>query len=328
HRPPAAVLYFLRSAFSVGHTMTPNRGILVNEKSDVCSFSSDACGTPTASSRIVGGTAAADGAWPWQVSLHRDGKHICGGSLINEQWVLCAAHCVIFTVYLGLYTVDQPSSHTVVGNVRNIIMYPGYSSPTSGKDASLLQLDRRVTYSAFILPICLPNASDVFTSQNSCWVTGWGYVNEGGESVALLVQVPIISTAICAGLYSSYKITILSDMTCAGDLKGGKDSCQGDSGGPLVCKRSDGSWVQAGIVSWGVGCAEANKPGVYSRVTSFVTWIEANSNVTSSSGIGLQTFSQDLIANVSYFLDLRAGTGHWEVTLCVLMCLCLTRLFT
>uniref|UniRef100_A0A8C1QS98 Zgc:92313 n=1 Tax=Cyprinus carpio TaxID=7962 RepID=A0A8C1QS98_CYPCA len=84
------------------------------------------------------------------------------------------------------------------------------------------------------------------------------------------VQVPIIDSKICQDMYlinPTENIDIRPDMMCAGFQQGGKDSCQGDSGGPLVCQISDGSWVQAGIVSFGLGCAKANRPGVYAKVS-------------------------------------------------------------
>ncbi|KAG2463838.1 PRS27 protease, partial [Polypterus senegalus] len=293
----------------------------------------DRCGTPIATSRIVGGTAALDGAWPWQVSLRLSGQHICGGSLINDQ----DNSASLLTVYLGLYNVSQPSSYTVIRKVKKVIVYPGYTSSTTGKDASLLQLDQPVTFNEFILPICLPNASIIVTSQNNCWVTGWGNIKEGVSlpypGTLQQVQVPIINNTACNSMYKSIGMTITSDMICAGYAQGGKDSCQGDSGGPLVCKRSDGSWIQAGIVSWGKGCAEATKPGVYTRVTSYVTWIEENTNQTASASTSLlvgsqslPTESQSLQGNSTFAMNLKNGAVCLEVTIFTLAPLLLMRL--
>ncbi|XP_023275782.1 prostasin-like [Seriola lalandi dorsalis] len=90
------------------------------------------------------------------------------------------------------------------------------------------------------------------------------------------VQVPIISQSSCQEMYQTNpteRVDILYDMICAGYQEGGKDSCQGDSGGPLVCKMVNGTWVQAGVVSFGLGCAHANQPGVYTRLTTYSSFI-------------------------------------------------------
>ncbi|XP_049320705.1 hepatocyte growth factor activator isoform X2 [Astyanax mexicanus] len=90
------------------------------------------------------------------------------------------------------------------------------------------------------------------------------------------VQVPIIGQSACQEMFTGEKFGIRHDMICAGYKEGGKDSCQGDSGGPLVCLSESGKWVQAGIVSFGLGCAQPNRPGVYARVSAFSSFIQNN----------------------------------------------------
>ncbi|CAJ0967525.1 unnamed protein product [Ranitomeya imitator] len=93
-------------------------------------------------------------------------------------------------------------------------------------------------------------------------------------------MTPIIDRARCddlyhVGSYTSSSISIiLDDMICSGYIDGGKDSCQGDSGGPLICK-VQGVWYQAGVVSWGDGCALSHRPGVYTLVPVYTPWIQS-----------------------------------------------------
>ncbi|XP_078508709.1 serine protease 33-like [Lissotriton helveticus] len=249
------------------------------------------CGTPVVSSRIVGGQDAVNGEWPWQASVQVEGQHICGGTLITNNWVVSAAHCYyglnyaqsFYTVCLGMYQLSNSNPNSQCSTVKQIIVNSLYSSEGGPGDILLLQLTNTVAFTDFILPICLPDSSVTFPSGLNCWVTGWGTT---GSSIPLQwpktlqeVMVPIIDTSTCDDLYhigsgvSSGQPIILSDMICAGYAAGGEDSCQGDSGGPLVCE-SNGTWYLAGVVSWGIGCAKRNRPGVYTKVTSYNTWIQ------------------------------------------------------
>ncbi|XP_078509277.1 serine protease 33-like [Lissotriton helveticus] len=251
------------------------------------------CGTPVVSSRIVGGQDAVDGTWPWQASVQVDGRHVCGGTLITNNWVVSAAHCYYglnnaqssYTVCLGMYQLSNSNPNSQCSTVKQIIVNSLYSSEEGPGDILLLELTNTVAFTDFILPICLPASSVTFPSGLNCWVTGWGAI---GSSIPLPspktlqeVMVPIIATSTCDDLYhigsdvSSGQPIILNDMMCAGYAAGGKDSCQGDSGGPLVCKSdSDGAWYLAGVVSWGDKCAVKNRPGVYTRVTAYTSWIQ------------------------------------------------------
>ncbi|XP_040296135.1 serine protease 27-like [Bufo bufo] len=246
------------------------------------------CGSPVVTTRIVGGTDAVDGEWPWQVSVHYQGSHICGGSLISTQWVLSAAHCfensvsaADYQVYLGFHRLwVKPPPQAVISGVHTLIVSAEYNGTGSRGDIALLRLSAPISPSPYILPVCLPSASVTFPCGLECWVTGWGHTAFHGDrpsnGTLQKVRTPLIDHETCDTLYHiwslDYSTIIQEDKICAGFVKGQKDSCQGDSGGPLVCK-VDGVWYQAGIVSWGEGCAYPFRPGVYTLVPAYEQWI-------------------------------------------------------
>ncbi|XP_028268180.1 serine protease 27-like [Parambassis ranga] len=245
----------------------------------------DVCGTAPLSNKIVGGEDASAGTWPWQASLQRNGAHFCGGSLINNKWILTAAHCFAsastsgLIVYLGRDTQQGLNFNQVSRSVSRVINHPNYDDTPSNNDISLLELSSTVTFTNYIRPVCLAAADSSFPAGTNCWVTGWGNIQSGvslpSPQRLQEVSIPIVSNAACSRSYSG----ITSNMICAGFTEGGKDSCQGDSGGPMVYK-NDTKWVQAGVVSFGKGCAEPNFPGVYARVSQYQSWI--NSQISSN----------------------------------------------
>merc|ERR1712168_661199 len=200
--------------------------------------------------RIVGGDVANDGEFPFQVSLRLVGAigltHFCGGSIIDENWVLTAAHCCA-----------------------------GQIPATITNDACLLKLKESLEWTDFVKPIALPAAGQDTPAGTECTVTGWGTLNEGGfglPNVLHKVTVPVVSDEDCNESYSGNGYSVADSMICAGLPEGGKDSCQGDSGGPFIAGET-GSEELIGIVSWGIGCARKGYPGVYTEVSYFVDWI-------------------------------------------------------
>ncbi|KAL4617670.1 serine protease 27-like [Arapaima gigas] len=247
------------------------------------------CGNPPLTNRIVGGTNAVEGAWPWQVDIQTiPGGHVCGGSIISANWVLSAAHCFPdpssvsnYILYLGRYQLNGVNQFEVVKRVARVVIPPGYVNEQRGLDIALVQLDSSVAWTDYIQPVCLPDATTLFPSGMYCHVTGWGQVQEEvsltGAGTLQQVQVPIIDMATCQQMIQvAVNVEILPSMICAGYVQGGKDACQGDSGGPLVCPILNGTWVQAGVVSFGVGCARPNHPGIYTLVSAYTDFIQSN----------------------------------------------------
>uniref|UniRef100_A0A8C1JD02 Suppression of tumorigenicity 14b n=1 Tax=Cyprinus carpio TaxID=7962 RepID=A0A8C1JD02_CYPCA len=248
------------------------------------------CGTkPYKSSRIVGGKDSNEGEWPWQVSLHMNTQgHVCGASVISNRWLVTAAHCVQdnekfkysqpdqWEVYLGLLNQGETSKSTLK-RVKRIISHPHYDHLSYDNDIALMELDSPVTLSQNIWPICLPEATHDFPAGKSVWITGWGKQRE--EVVAAVLQkaeVRIINTTVCSRLMDD---GITPRMICAGVLSGGVDACQGDSGGPMTSTESNGRMFLAGVVSWGDGCGRRNRPGIYTRVTEYRSWIRQMTGV-------------------------------------------------
>ncbi|XP_033024291.1 serine protease 27-like, partial [Lacerta agilis] len=267
------------------------------------------CGQSEISPRIVGGDPAPEGAWPWQVIFMTNSQPICGGSLINEKWVVSAAHCFLknqnlpaslvfdscfpsssgFTQYdvlLGAHQLTNPPPSLKVTTVQWVISHPDYNGKDgSPGDIALVELKASMDLKDYILPICLPDSSAQFSTNTTCWVTGWGQVKDGEAlpppQTLQELEVPLIDRDTCNSLFNSAPAPelpqnpVLDDMICAGYPEGGKDACHGDSGGPLVC-RCDAGWTLAGVVSWGEGCAEPNHPGVYTLVPYYANWISEN----------------------------------------------------
>lgn len=232
--------------------------------------------------KIVGGMDADQGEFPYIVSLQSTYGHFCGGSLIKENWVLTAAHCVkggrISKVVVGLHK-QKNMEGTESFEAAKIIAHPGYNSYSMDNDFALIQLSGNSTFKPVALnTVEIEMGEEVIESITA----GWGYTKENGWNLAETLQkvsVPLVSHQACNDAYKTEGSTedaITSTMICAGLPEGGKDSCQGDSGGPLIVKEATGEHVLAGVVSWGEGCARPNKYGVYAKVSSAIQWIEEN----------------------------------------------------
>ncbi|XP_038610491.1 brain-specific serine protease 4 [Tachyglossus aculeatus] len=246
-----------------------------------------ACGKPQLLNRIVGGEDAKDGEWPWIVSIQKNHTHHCAGSLLTDRWIVTAAHCFkgspdlsLLTVLLGAWTLSTPGPQALRLPVAEVRPHPIYAWKEGAPgDIALVRLASPAPFSEHILPICLPEASVPFPPETLCWIAGWGSIRDGVSlpppKKLQKLEVPIIAPETCSHLYrrgGGQQEIITPDMLCAGYREGKKDACLGDSGGPLMCQ-AEGSWLLAGIISWGEGCAERDRPGVYIRLTTHQAWI-------------------------------------------------------
>uniref|UniRef100_A0A8C7FHM2 Plasminogen n=1 Tax=Oncorhynchus kisutch TaxID=8019 RepID=A0A8C7FHM2_ONCKI len=261
-----------------------------NQKWDYCQIPDCAgltCGQPVTKprrcfGRIVGGCVSKPHSWPWQISLRTNtGVHFCGGTLIAPQWVLTAVHCLesskrpsAYMVVLGTHTegANEPSKQE--RKLEKLILGPGET------DIALLKLESPAIINDKVLPACLPEKDYVVPPGTECYVTGWGETQgTGGEGLLKETGFPVIENKVCnRPAYLNNRIK--DHEMCAGNIEGGADSCQGDSGGPLVC-HAQNTFVLQGVTSWGLGCANAMKPGVYVRVSKFTDWINSQIKMNS-----------------------------------------------
>ncbi|KAJ8352588.1 hypothetical protein SKAU_G00240640 [Synaphobranchus kaupii] len=222
---------------------------------------------------LWGGNLSREGQFPWQVSLHFQREHLCGGSIVAQRWILTAAHCVygfaiptLWAVHVGL--TEQPVNGANSLAVEKILYHARYRPKGLDYDIALMKLAEPLSFNGHVEPICLPNFGEQFEDGKMCWISGWG--GHGGRGAKarlslLSARVPLISYKACTqpavvpGLHLA-----LDDLRW---VPGG-----GTAGGLLACEDS-AVWKLVGATSWGQGCAERNKPGVYTRITQSLNWI-------------------------------------------------------
>ncbi|XP_074626323.1 chymotrypsinogen B-like isoform X2 [Acropora palmata] len=239
------------------------------------------CGRKPFLSRVVNGENASPHAWPWQISLRVNGRHICGGSLIAPNWVVTAAHCVDrnprpsgYTVVVGAHRRTGSTSVQRTYRLRQLFKHEGFSMRNLRNDIALLQLSESIQSSSKVNTVCLPSKNSRVPAGTQCYITGWGRTVGGGNAADTLQQamLPVASHRDCSRVNGRLLQVDERSMVCAGGQ--GKGGCQGDSGGPFVCNEG-GRFVLRGAVSWGHSRCRTDHYTVFARVSSFIDWIEA-----------------------------------------------------
>ncbi|XP_004690240.1 PREDICTED: chymotrypsinogen B2-like [Condylura cristata] len=225
--------------------------------------------------RIINGSNALPGAWPWHVSLATStGRFKCGGSLIDRFWVITAAHCNVTIsdrVVTGFFDVNVPDHFVEVLSIAQVFIHPKFDLTTVYSDIALLKLDTPARFHHSVSPVLLPSVGAHFPSGTWCKIMGWGYLHPNGTGRPVVLQqatVYLHPIATCRKFWPAFKT---DSMICAG-YKGVSFS-RGDSGGSLVCRKR-GTWILVGILSFFAKNHPTRMPFVVTRVPTFIPWIE------------------------------------------------------
>nr|XP_058893610.1 chymotrypsin-like elastase family member 2A [Kogia breviceps] len=244
-------------------------------------------GPPTHLPRVVGGEDERGNSWPWQVSLQHSSNgrwcHTCGASLIDQNWVLTAAHYIscsrTYRVVLGQHCLATHEPGSLAVRVSKLVVQEDRNSNqlSKGNDIALLKLANPIALTDKIQLGCLPPAGAILPNNYMCYVTGWGRLQSNGALPDILQQGELLAvdSATCSqpGWWGS---TVKTHMICVGG-DGVISSCNGDSGGPLNCQAANGQWQVHGVVSFGssLGCNYYRKPSVFTRVSNDIDWINS-----------------------------------------------------
>ncbi|XP_067003439.1 trypsin-1 [Anabrus simplex] len=239
--------------------------------------------------RIVGGTDAQKGQFPYQVSLQYVlifiTQHSCGGSIYTPNWIITAAHCVTEVPAIGHY-VAVAGEHNLNSNdgteqrirVSKSIVHPDYTGGVGPNDIALMKLQSPLTFNAAVAPISLPAPNAIPTGE--AILSGWGSTSQSNSpsmpNILQTATLPLLDYNDCANAVGSDG-PLAPTNVCTGPLTGGYSACSGDSGGPLAQRDANGNSVLIGIVSWGfIPCGSVSAPSVYVRVSAFIDFINSN----------------------------------------------------
>lgn len=246
-----------------------------NVPSTVQSPANTQCLRIKAATRIVNGFRAKAGTSSWMVSLRHRDVHFCGGSLIEEDWVLTAKHCFStckpdlrgYEAVMGILKDDKrEESHKQVMGISQLVCGP------EGSNLVMLRLSRPVKSTYHVNRISLPASGCVIQEGVYCNISGWGETKGTGyEGELKIAQIPIVGTKKC-NEYHQGKIQINETEICAGEEEGTVGTCERDYGGPLVCEEGGQKLLQ-GVIIPGRGCAKPKRPGIFVRVSYYVSWI-------------------------------------------------------
>ncbi|KAM4902073.1 acrosin-like [Sylvia borin] len=292
------LLLLLALAGPVGGTWDSCRGtcglrpMAFDHSSVVPEYSQDGDYEPLSSSegtsQDTGGTGVHPGAWPGvisiQATLENGTWHMCSGALIDPQWVVTVANCFFgagdisrWEVVIGATDLSQPGPEAELRHIQTLQIHRYYDPATERNNIALVQLDQPVECSDYIQLGCVPDSSLAVAELKTCYIAGWRATPESAPGPRLVLQeakVRLIDVQLCNSS-RWYGGAVHPQDLCAGYPRGGIDTCQGDSGGPLVCKDNAGDyfWL-VGLTSWGKGCAGAKRPGVFTSIQHFHTWIQ------------------------------------------------------
>ncbi|MRM96310.1 T9SS C-terminal target domain-containing protein [Riemerella anatipestifer] len=277
---------------------------------------------------VTGGYPIEISQAPYQVSLQVNGSHYCGGSILNNQWVLTAAHCINYPpshykVRTGITNLTSPTINSELYNVDQIIVHPNYNLPSQlNNDIALIKINGNIAYNLDTEPIALVSTNDnIYNVGQTTKVSGWGWTIPGTSSSTnqlQMVDVPLISNQTAS---SQLDIThpnhppLTENMIATSSVRSNRQgACYGDSGGPLVAKNSNGNTKLIGIVSWGVpNCmGNENSPSIYAKVSNYLDWISQYVQVNNYEIFGNSVICDN--SNYTYTISPIPNSGSWELS--------------